>query len=98
MKKIRFVAGTALVFALGACDIFTPGAIRPIDHVSPAFGNSNLHNIALQAVDPAPKAPSGPTALDGKRAALALERYQEGRVIVPAVIGTDVGTSGGGSK
>ncbi|MCH8859159.1 MAG: hypothetical protein IID54_06205 [Proteobacteria bacterium] len=98
MKTIRFVAGAALVFGLAACDIFTPGAIRPVDHVSPAFGNSNLHNLALQAADPAPKAPVGPTAMDGKRAALALGRYQTGKVIVPAIIGTDVGSSGGGSK
>ncbi len=94
MKKIRFVAGTALVFALGACDIFTPGAIRPIDHVSPAFGNSNLHNQALQAADPAPKAPIGPTALDGKRAALVMDRYHKGRVIVPKEVGTTSGGTG----
>ncbi len=91
MKIIRFVTGAALVFGLAACDIFTPGAIRPIDHVSPAFGNSNLHNIALQAADPAPKAPPGPTAMDGKRAALAMERYHEGKVIVPVVVGTTEG-------
>ena len=88
MKTIHFVTGAALIVGLAACDIFTPGAIRPVDHVSPAFGNSNLHNMALQAADPSPKAPVNPTALDGKRAAMALERYHQGKVIAPKAVTT----------
>lgn len=98
MRKIQMVAGATLLLALSACDIYTPGAIRPVEHYSPAFGNANLHNIALQAADPAPKAPVGPTAMDGQRAADALERYRKGEVIEPSKVVTGEGTTGSGGN
>ncbi len=94
MRTIQMVAGATLLVALSACDVFTPGAIRPITHVSPAFGNSTLHNIALQAVDPSPKPPVGPTAMDGQRAADALERYRKGEVFEPTKIVTGEESTG----
>ncbi len=97
MRTIKIVAGAGMLLALAACDIYTTGAIRPVTHYSPALNNSNLHNMALQAVDPSPKAPTGPTEMDGQRASDALIRYRKGEVTEPSKVVTGEG-SGGATK
>lgn len=96
MRTIKIVAGAGMLLALAACDIYTTGAIRPVTHLSPGLNNSNLHNMALQAVDPSPKAPTGPSALDGQRASDALIRYRKGEVTEPTRVVT--GSEGGTTK
>ena len=52
------------------------------DHLGPNFGDAVIHNRVAHIIDPNPVYP-GPVLLDGARGALALERYQTGKVIEP---------------
>jgi hypothetical protein len=60
----------------------------------PGYGNAAAQNAAVQGVDPQPAyADAGAPDLNGRRAALAIERYESGKTIRPIRLGT---TSGGG--
>jgi hypothetical protein len=70
--------------------------------LSPGFGNSVKHNIAVQLVNPDPPEFTEPSGLDGRRAVEAYERYREDRVIRPSTstvtrIGTQSQARPGGS-
>ena len=78
-------------------------ACAPIDT---GLGNAVRHNMALHIIDPEPKHAGTPMeAGSGDRAALALERYREGRILDPKPAGgarpfeiSGQGAGGGGPK
>lgn len=90
MNLIFKLSPLVLILAVGAC-----ANNRPI---SPDFGNSVHHNMAMHIINPAPDyAGRPPPAMDGVRAALAMERYQTGEVIEPDSIETSEIDQEGGS-
>ena len=67
--------------------------------VNPDFGVALRQNIAAQVADPAPRYDrTNPPASDGKRTALAQDRYQKGQVIQPQAEATSSAVSSGASK
>lgn len=86
---MAFVMAAAL---LGACAP-TSQTKGPLHE---SLGNAVSHNIALQTVDPNPEgANKGEPDLDGRRGALAIERYQTGTEKATATPIT-TSSSGGG--
>ena len=68
-------------------------ACAPQQHLSPDFGDAVRQNMAVHIIDPRPMpVDEAGSALDGRRAAGALDRYQRGAVIAPERLST---TSGG---
>jgi hypothetical protein len=64
---------------------------QPENH---GMGDSIVHNVAEQVVNPQPDMTIAPTNLNGNRAAAAYSRYQSDRVIRP--LATSIGGIGGG--
>ena len=76
----RLAPAVAVVLAmLGGC-------APPYD--PPAAGASVVQNRAVHVIEPEPVWPAGPPPLDGRRAALVMERYETGEVIEPEEITT----------
>lgn len=92
MRRFALLAAICWL-PLAACT--TPGE----DEGTPSAdaGDAVRHNIAAQVVNP--QAPSGaaPRTLDGKRAALAQDRYVTGKVIVPEDMDKSTGNSNSSS-
>ncbi len=73
-KNILFAAVVPLVLA---------GCVQQgQEHLGPGFGDSVAHNKARHIIDPTPVY-AGQVLLDGKRSALAMDRYEKGEVITP---------------
>ena len=77
MTRLALIGLAAASFSLAACNSI-------YDHSQPlnaGFGNSIKHNDAVAIIDPTPaNASDGAPDLDGKRAKLAIERYETGAV------------------
>jgi type IV pilus biogenesis protein CpaD/CtpE len=99
MKMTALLVLVVLMAPLAACadsDLLAEEG-RP----APDFGAAQRHNLAVQIANPEAPATNEPLKMDGQRAALALDRYEKGKVIQPAdvSIGTldRTGSSGGSS-
>ena len=55
---------------------------------TPGFGNAVAQNQAAHIIDPEPAEVGVPPDFDGRRAALAISRYQRGQVIRPRTVET----------
>ncbi len=55
--------------------------------ISPDFGATVHHNMAIQIIPPPPAA-TGPSGQDGERAGVAWERYRTGKTIPPVSMST----------
>lgn len=76
MKNMFRILPVALLIGLAGCANDQP--------INSDFGNSVQHNMAMHIINPAPNyAGSVVAPTDGRRAALAIERYQKGDVIAP---------------
>jgi hypothetical protein len=72
--------GAATLVMLAGCN---PGTVEPALTLSPSFGEAVHHNMAAQIINPEPtyaRAQEG----NGRRAADAYVRYEQGRVVRPA--------------
>lgn len=79
MKKTMLFAAACLI-PLAACTTANQDEGVPAPHL----GEAVKRNIAAQVVNPdAPLADEGPQTMDGRRAALAQERYATGKVVQP---------------
>ena len=77
MKRSRQLTVLAAGLLLAACQHNVP--------LGSGFGNAVHHNSALHIADPnPPRAADVVLEMEGKRAALAIGRYETGNVIVPA--------------
>ena len=97
MKPVATAA--FLSFALGACsDIHYDRR----DSIHLSASNANAHNIAVQTIDPWPRHAADRTILtNGEKIQPAIQRYKEGKVIVPRGLGTssiEISTSPGGEN
>ena len=88
MRIWAIVGSAALLLGLAGCY----PEYQPEDH---GMGDSLVHNVAEQVVNPEPDKTIAPTNLEGNRAAAAYTRYQSDRVIQP--LGTSISTIGGGT-
>ncbi len=71
-------------------------ACAPQQHLSPDFGDAVRQNMAVHIIDPRPMpVDEAGSALDGRRAAGAVDRYQRGQIIEPERLTTS--TIGGGN-
>jgi hypothetical protein len=89
LKKIAGVSGLVLLsLTLQGCwddDSYT--ARR--DSVTRAFGDANATNQATQTVDPwSPNAKNANVGTNGRRAATAAQRYEQGKVLQPRGLNT----------
>ena len=76
MNRYKQLVVLAAGLLLAACHHNVP--------LGPGFGNAVQHNNALQVVDPnPPSATDVELEMEGKRAGLAIGRYETGDVIVP---------------
>lgn len=89
MRSWAIIWSSALLVGLAGCY----PEYQPENH---GMGDSVVHNVAEQVVNPEPNKTLAPTNLEGNRAAGAYIRYQSDRVIQP-VGGTITGLGGGGS-
>ncbi len=86
MKYTATILGLGLLVSLAGCDI---GARQPL---GAGFGNAFQHNMAAQIIAPEPRlATEPPAALDGRRSAGAIQRYEKGEVIEPEKLRTTEG-------
>jgi hypothetical protein len=98
MKKGLLIAALCLV-PLAACTSLEEREGTPAPHI----GDAVKRNILAQTVNPnAGEEAEGPQTADGRRAALAQERYATGKVIPPVDItsqqqGNGSNNSSGGS-
>ncbi len=87
MKITRIIAAVVLgLVVLTACET------EPRMTLSPDFGNSVRHNMAVQVINP-PSVGKATTAvpMDGVRALGAIDRYQKHEVIEPEKVETTTG-------
>lgn len=102
--KTSLAAAALLLAASGAAQAHDPdnvyGARR--DSITPEFGNSVAHNIAVQTIDPwPPNVRNSRINIDGERALIGIQRYKANKSIPPVGIGTQTvspvgaGTSSG---
>ncbi len=87
MKITRIIAAVVLgLVVLTACET------EPRMTLSPDFGNSVRHNMAVHIINP-PSLGKETTAvpMDGKRAFEAIDRYQKHEVIEPEKVETTIG-------
>lgn len=85
----------AAILLLTACD---HPAERPL---SPNFGDAVRQNLQAQIINPAPPSDLLPSTMSGERAASAMQRYREHRVIPPSHQSSSsvhVNNDGGGSN
>ena len=81
MKRSKQLMVLAAVLLLAACQHTVP--------LGSGFGNAVQHNSALHIVDPnPPSATDVVLEMEGKRAGLAISRYETGDVFVPLNPGT----------
>jgi hypothetical protein len=80
----------AALFWLASTAAALPAFADPYDYrdrrdtITSSAGNANASNIAIQTLDPWPRSAKNPRLpLDGKRAALAITRYQQNKSIEP---------------
>ena len=73
MKLLAVVSLAPLV--LTACE----NPLEPKQTLHPAFGDAVRHNMAVQILNPEGHPDLTPTAMDGARAAEAVERYRAGK-------------------
>jgi hypothetical protein len=66
-------AALCAIFALAGCRDYG----EPQVQLSPAFGDAVRHNIAMQTINPEGSKKTGPTGLEGHRAAKAIDAYQK---------------------
>jgi type IV pilus biogenesis protein CpaD/CtpE len=96
MKITALLALAVLAAPLAACA--DADLLAEEGTPSPQFGVAQRHNLAAQIANPDAPAADGQQTMDGQRAALALDRYKEGKVIKPAdVLIGEVGSSGSGT-
>lgn len=83
---------TASALAAVAAMAFVLTACQQPRHLSPDFGDAVRQNMAVHVIDPQPRPidENGP-AMEGNRAAGALERYQSGDVFEPERLSTTDG-------
>ena len=76
MKRIFKILAIAVVpIALAACENPT----QPKHVLHPSFGDAVRHNMAVQIINPDGHPDLTPSAMDGARAAGAVERYRTGK-------------------
>jgi hypothetical protein len=80
MKTPLMLLGASMALILAGCN---PGTVEPAPTLSPHFGEAVNQNMAAQIINPAPTY-AGASQGDGRRAADAYKRYEEGRVHRPA--------------
>ena len=81
MKRSKYLMVLAAGLLLAACQHNVP--------LGAGFGNAVQHNHALHIVDPnPPSATDVVLEMEGKRAGLAIGRYETGDVIVPSTPAT----------
>jgi len=88
------ILGVATCLALAACANATyPPA------TDDAFGDAVRHNMAAHIISPTVADPRLDTPADGRRAALAIERYRADEVETPSTSSlSDIGAIGGGAS
>lgn len=78
MSRLLLLPVFAFLAACAGEQTSDSAAMRPL---SPDFGNAIRHNEAVQVIDPEPATTDDQApALDGRRAAAAVARYQNGEV------------------
>ena len=83
IRRFPVLAALAIILAAGAC------ANTNAVPLGPAFGDAVESNTSRHVIDPEPAtADAGAPPLDGRRAAVVIERYRTGAVIVPEIIET----------
>lgn len=75
--KILIVAAALATLALAGCDGNNPFRSKQVLH--PSFGDAVRHNMAVQIINPDGHPDLTPPAMDGARAADAVERYRAGK-------------------
>lgn len=88
MRCWTIIWSSALILGLAGCY----PEYQPEDH---GMGDSIVHNVAEQVVNPEPDKSIAPTNLEGNRAAASYSRYQSDRVIQP--VGETISNIGGGT-
>jgi hypothetical protein len=87
------------VFGLGECNYVHEHEryLRRSDTITLGAGDAVAHNIAVQTINPWPHwARNDRINMEGKRAALAIKRYQENKSITPPTLETSSISIGGG--
>lgn len=87
MRGWALIWSSALLLGLTGCY----PEYQPEEH---GVGDSLVHNVVEQVVNPEPNTTLAPTNLEGNRAAAAYIRYQADRTIQP--LGQSIGGIGGG--
>ena len=78
MKHINIILVIGLLVTLGACET------RTRQTLTPDFGDSVRHNMAVQIINPAASEQrTSVIDMDGERAAGAMDRYRKGTVTAP---------------
>ncbi len=91
MKHMQVILGLVLLLGLGACERYTPDLTASLVSKGPGFGNTTLHNLAVQVVNPEGEKVGIPPVMDGHRAASAIDRYETGKVFKPEAVLTTGG-------
>lgn len=93
MDKRIFTIGVLTLFITAGCSSSPYAVPQP---PGPGFGDSQAQNLNLQILDPKPDlAGKEVPALDGRRDALAMDRYQTGKTIKPIALKTSTIGAGG---
>jgi len=96
MNRSSLLVLLALVAPLAACT--QTDLLADEGSPAPGFGETQRHNLAAQAVNPAAPDDKNPISMDGTRAELAQTRYQQGKVVQPSDVEIGaVGSTGGSS-
>ena len=83
--RTRF-AVIAVTIAVGGCARADHGNEAPL---GADFGSAVGANASLHVIDPTPpRAGEGAPSLDGRRAAVVIERYETGTVLAPETVET----------
>jgi hypothetical protein len=92
----------ALLTAAAAIPLLAIGCADVPEPSGPGFGNAVTHNAEVQIIDPEPALAGRETPdLDGRRGALAIQRYKTGKTIEPErqrMSGAAGGGGGGGGS
>lgn len=91
INTIKPLSVLAATLFLGACSNTLP--LNKPDN----FGAAVRHNMEMQIVNPAAQPETGPIAMEGNRAAIAIQRYETDKVKPPKSLSTSgINVSGGG--